>query len=263
MDSVILFSILILLAVVVILMLMVVDHVRAVHQAVAPPLPVAELNSLNALALPHSEQAPAAGGNLEDHPVNEQAEAHADEQALQEDRVDMTFGNLQGKRLWDGMTGKPVEGVEPEKIQELRPRYGVILTKHVTELVAEGAEHAASGGPKPASNRRKIKGLRGVVSSWIPQQHADAVYQAGFDSATVTEKNLDSVRKSLSETLEVLFKRTEVDANATDWAKRLIHLPGQGGEPEAPPALGMEGAPAEALSEGGSPVPQRAEAQPA
>jgi hypothetical protein len=238
MDTVLLFSILVLLAVVMVLMLMVVDHVRAVHQAVAPPMPAEDdlrETFTPALEAPEGEEAP----------VDEKAEAQADAQVAQEDKADASFGNLQGKRLWDGMTGKPVEGVEPEKIEELKPRFGVILTKHIQELVAEGAEHGKAGSSKIASNRRKIKGLRGVVSSWIPQQHADAIYQAGFDSATVTEKNLESVRKGLEDVCDILFQRTGVDAKGAAWAQRLINLPGQapaeagdaGGDV---PALGMD-----------------------
>ncbi len=245
MDTVLLFSILVLLAVVMVLMLMVVDHVRAVHQAVAPPMPNEdELRETFTPAL----EAPEGG----EAPVDEKAEAQADAQVAQEDKADASFGALQGKRLWDGMTGKPVEGVEPEKIEELKPRYGVILTKHIQELVAEGAEHGKSGSSKIASNRRKIKGLRGVVSSWIPQQHADAIYQAGFDSARVTEKNLDAVRKGLEDVCDILFQRTGVDAKGAAWAKRLINLPGQapaeGGDAGGDvPALGMDASAAPSL----------------
>ena len=242
MNTVLLFSILVLLAVVMVLMLMVVDHVRAVHQAVVPPMPSEDaLREEFSLAL--------TGPDGEAAPVDEKAEAQADSQVMQEDKADASFGTLQGKRLWDGMTGKPVEGVEPEKIEELKLRYGVILTKHIQELVAEGAEHGKEGSSKIASNRRKIKGLRGVVSSWIPQQHADAIYQAGFDSATVTENNLESVRKGLEEVCDVLFQRTGVDAKGGAWAKRLINLPGQALEMGDPPALALEGQPTPAGSE--------------
>ena len=109
MDTVLLFSILVLLAVVMVLMLMVVDHVRAVHQAVAPPMPTEdELRETFAPAL----EAPETPEGQE-APVDEKAEAQADAQVAQEDKADSSFGTLQGKRLWDGMTGKPVEGVEP------------------------------------------------------------------------------------------------------------------------------------------------------
>ncbi len=237
MDTVLLFSILVLLAVVMVLMLMVVDHVRAVHQAVAPPMPTEdELRETFTPAL----EAPETPEGQEAH-VDEKAEAQADAQVAQEDKADSSFGTLQGKRLWDGMTGKPVEGVEPEKIEELKPRYGVILTKHIQELVAEGAEHGQAGSSKIASNRRKIRGLRGVVSSWIPQQHADAIYQAGFDSATVTEKNLEAVRKGLEDVCDILFQRTGVDAKGAAWAQRLINLPGQApAEGGDVPALSMD-----------------------
>ncbi len=241
MDTVLLFSILVLLAVVMVLMLMVVDHVRAVHQAVAPPMPTEdELRETFTSALEAPEGAEV--------PVDERAESQADAQVVQEDKADPSFGTLQGKRLWDGMTGKPVEGVEPEKIEELKPRYGVILTKHIQELVAEGAEHGKASSSKIASNRRKIKGLRGVVSSWIPQQHADAIYQAGFDSATVTEKNLGAVRKGLEDVCDILFQRTGVDAKGAAWAQRLINLPGQA------PAEGGD-VPALAMDAGAMPAP--------
>jgi len=220
MDTVLLFFIFTLLGIVVVLMLVLVDHVRALQSAVTQPAESAEATAAagsdSALAMPGDAAGPIDGG---------QGLAPDAPPANPADTPDPAFVSLVGKRLWDGMTGKPVDGVEPEQVAALRPRFEPVLAQHITELFMEGQGHAAQGGPKPPSNRRKVATLDGYVPSWIPQQHADTIYQAGFDSFAVNEKSLDPLRKSFAEVVDLLCSRTEVRVMGDSLSRRLVMLP--------------------------------------
>jgi len=199
MDTFLLFSILVLISIIVLLMLTLVDQMREVRNAVSP-----------------AEQAPS---DETDGSVDDGAGAPASESI---GAPDAAFGGISGKKLWDLMTGKPLPDLDPAKASELRPRYQVILNKHIEELFGEGAEHGRAGGSKPAANRRTITGLRGSVVSWIPQPQADAIYQSGFDSAKAGSEALQSVRSALADACNALYGRTGLENNGAETARKIL-----------------------------------------
>jgi hypothetical protein len=232
MDTFLLFSILVLISIIVVLMLTLVDQMREVKNAVAP-------------------EATQQAGASETQEGEDDPDAPADRDPAAS--PDSAFAGLSGKRLWDLMTGKPLPDLDPQKAIELRPRYQVILTKHIEELFGEGQGHAQSGGgSKPAANRRTISGLRGSVVSWMPQPQADAIYKAGFDAGMQPPAQAASViRANLAEACNALFSRTGLDPNGQAVAKKLVPTSGEEspldnlsaeelamlGEPNAAPAL--------------------------
>jgi len=246
MDTVLLFFILTLLAVVVVLLLAVVDHVRVLQAAVAPEEAEQDPQGSeqgSAEATEESETSASAQAPAETIPP-ESAEA-----APPAEPPDAHFGSLVGKRLWDAMTGKPVPGAEPEFVASLKGRYQLVLTKHIQQLFMEGAEHGRANHSKVPSNRAKVSGVDGFVPSWIPQQHADSIYQAGFDSASVTEKNLEDLRGRFAEVCDTLFNRTELEPRGQTLARRLVVLPGEVPLLEGvAPAADEVPAPAESMS---------------
>jgi hypothetical protein len=44
---------------------------------------------------------------------------------------DLLFSGLEGKKLWDAMNGKQVEGFDATMIEALRPHYEPILREHI------------------------------------------------------------------------------------------------------------------------------------
>jgi hypothetical protein len=203
MSSILLFSILAMLAVITLLMILIVDQVRGVHRAIVPEL----------------EEEPEVVEPVKDEAKSNSAGALVDEDGADgaplplaaEEQPDASYGNLVGKRLWDAMTGKPMPDVDDAKVAELKPRYHVVLTRHIVELFAEGLTDGKLGAAKMAGNKRKINGLRGTVISWIPQQYADSIYRAGFDSSTATEAAArEGIQANLSEAIEALCARTEL-----------------------------------------------------
>lgn len=226
MNSILLFSILAMLAVIMLLMILVVDQVRGVHRAIVPELEEEPLEEEEEKPKDQKKEEPVAL-------VDEDGADGAPVPLAAEEQPDASFGNLVGKRLWDAMTGKPLPDIDEGKVAELKPRYHIILAKHIEELFNEGLEDGRTGHAKMAANKRKVKGLRGTVVSWIPQQHADTIYQAGFDAATATDPAArESIQTNLSESVEALCARTEMRLSEPLPAKLVPLLDADGGSAE-------------------------------
>jgi hypothetical protein len=231
MGSILLFSILAILAMILLLMILVVDQVRGVHRAIVPE----EFD----LEGEHNDPASAQGQGAAPALAFSDADGHEGAPLPEDssDKPDTSFGTMVSKRLWDAMTGKPLPDLDEKLVEELKPRYHVLLAKHCEELFQEGVENGQSGKASVAQNKRKVKGLRGSVISWIPQQHADAIYQAGFDSvAAQSPESRQPLQKSLLDALKVIATRTGM-GGAEALAERLLPL-----DPSALRAASEEGA---------------------
>jgi hypothetical protein len=220
MGSILLFSILAILAMMLLLMILVVDQVRGMHRAIVPEEYDLE-DEHNHPNAEHSNGNGAAPGL-----AFSDADGHEGAPLPQEDsdRPDTSFGTMVSKRLWDAMTGKPLPDLDEKLVEELKPRYHVLLAKHCEELFQEGVENGKAGKASVPQNKRKVKGLRGSVISWIPQQHADAIYQAGFDSvAAQSPESRQPLQKSLADAIKVIATRTGMGGGES-LAERLLPL---------------------------------------
>ncbi len=220
MGSILLFSILAILAMMLLLMILVVDQVRGVHRAIVPE----EFDLEDEHQGADSRQAYGNGAA----PALAFSDTDGSEGApLPEensDKPDTSFGTLVSKRLWDAMTGKPLPDTDEKLVEELRPRYHVLLAKHCEELFNEGVENGKAGKASVPQNKHKVKGLRGSVISWIPQQHADTIYQAGYDSVSAQSTEArQAIQKTLLGALKVIATRTAM-GNAEALVERLLPL---------------------------------------
>ena len=122
-----------------------------------------------------------------------------------EDPTAGPFAGLTGERLWDAVSGVPIDGWDKNSIDLVRNRYQLVLRKHVEELFLEGFQNSQAGIQAIPSTSRFVQTLRGPVESWIPIEHAIAVHQAGFERGKVKEEDLSAVRNALDDAVSVLF----------------------------------------------------------
>jgi hypothetical protein len=115
------------------------------------------------------------------------------------------FGDLAGQKLWDAVSGVPIEGWDQTSIELVRNRYQLVLKKHVEETFSEGLHNAQSGIQSIPLPSRIIQTLRGPVESWIPVESAIAIYKAGSDRARAQESDLPKVRKGLDDAVLAVF----------------------------------------------------------
>lgn len=120
------------------------------------------------------------------------------------------WAGLSGKVLWDAMTGRPPPGLSATVLQELRPRYELVLHKHIQSLFDEGVRDGPRGLSGEPKNPRSIQTSSGPVDSWMPAPQVNTIYQCGLDSTQVAPEGLASVRQALDEAGQLLFAKAQL-----------------------------------------------------
>jgi hypothetical protein len=120
--------------------------------------------------------------------------------------TDSTMTTMNGRILWDVLTGEAMQELDEEMISQLRSRYEMVLQKHIELLFEDGTLEGREGFSMPVSPERKVPTLRGEFISWIPHEFAKGIYMAGHDRATKPETehsliaaNLDNIGNDLFE----------------------------------------------------------------
>jgi hypothetical protein len=119
-----------------------------------------------------------------------------------------TFGGLSGRELWDAMIGVPMRGINPKEIIPLKPRYEVVLQKHLEILFEEGQHDGREGFLMPVRCERIVPTLRGDIESWIPHEFAVGIYKVGYSLITEPDEDPDTLRKQLDEIGDEIFSAT-------------------------------------------------------
>ncbi|PIT82157.1 hypothetical protein [Limnohabitans sp. 15K] len=127
---------------------------------------------------------------------------------------------LSAKKLWDAMTGRSNEGLDPQALADLRSRYPVILSKHAEALYKDGFKDGILGSPpSDPKNTKEIVMAKGPVESWIPTAQANALYQCGLSASQTPEAEWGPIRASMDEAGEFLWSKAQLDATSplSEW----------------------------------------------
>ncbi len=171
---------------------------------------------------------------------------------------DLLFSGLEGKKLWDAMTGKEVEGFDASMIEALRPHYEPILREHITATFKDGLEEVGGDESKVPSSLRKIETVRGHIQSWLPPQHLGSIYRAALEFAGtyVNDPNPDTLvrlKQTVDSVVDMLYQRVGI-TNEVPFSDFLFEaMPIEDDEPAAEDAmlaLTDESARAEVLGDG-------------
>jgi len=123
--------------------------------------------------------------------------------------TDKSFLGMDGKTLWDALSGIDKGSASEEDINGIRGRYATLLKKHITTLFTTGFNDGKNGASKrKTENPMTITTLRGTLKSWLPQQHVSSLYSTGYESARATEIDLARLLSALTETIEMLYLRS-------------------------------------------------------
>ena len=128
---------------------------------------------------------------------------------------DLLFVGLEGKKLWDAMNGKAVEGFDSNLLDSLRPHYEPILREHISATFKDGVDEANESEPKTPGSQREIATLRGHVQSWLPPQHLGSIYRTGveFGGSYAKDHNpetLTRLQQTLDSVTSMLYQRAGV-----------------------------------------------------
>ena len=134
---------------------------------------------------------------------------------MPEPPTDILFAGLEGKKLWDAMNGKPVDGFDATLIDALRAHYEPILREHITLTFRDGMESADETDTGVPASQRKIATVRGFIQSWLPPQHLGSIYRVGIEYGAVKHKDPDPdivmrLKETLDSVTDMLYKRTSI-----------------------------------------------------
>lgn len=127
---------------------------------------------------------------------------------------------LSAKKLWDVMTGRSSEGLDPSSVADLRSRYPVILAKHAEALYKDGFKDGILGAaPNEPKNTKDIVTAKGTVESWIPTAQANALYQCGLSASQTPEAEWGPIRASMDEAGQYLWTKAQLDVTSplSEW----------------------------------------------
>ena len=117
------------------------------------------------------------------------------------------FAGLSSKKLWDAMTGRVPEGMDPSVLVEVRERYELVLHKHIESIFQEAVKDGQRGLTGEPKNTKLITTLRGPVESWLPSAQVNTLYKCGVDSTQLPADQLEAVRAALDEVGQTLYSK--------------------------------------------------------
>lgn len=122
------------------------------------------------------------------------------------------FNNLEGKALWDMLSGKTIpEGVSQTDLEQYREQYAPVVLKAIKSAFADGENDAKFGQPRAApKNERLVKTLRLSVNSWLPSHDVSSLYNTGYDSFRAEGDERSRLRMTLGEVAGSLFSRLQL-----------------------------------------------------
>ena len=128
---------------------------------------------------------------------------------------DILFAGLEGKKLWDAMNGKTVDGFDASLIDALRAHYEPILREHITLAFKDGLEDVDGSESRVPSSERRVMTLRGHIQSWLPPQHLGGIYRAALEFAGSYKKNpqsqvLERLKQTVDSVTGMLYQRANI-----------------------------------------------------
>jgi hypothetical protein len=167
---------------------------------------------------------------------------------------DLLFSGLEGKKLWDAMNGKEVEGFDASMIEALRPHYEPILREHITATFKDGLEEVGGDESKVPSSMRKISTVRGHIQSWLPPQHLGSIYRSAleFAGSYANDPNADvlvRLKQTVDSVVDMLYQRVGI-TNEVPFSEFLFEDMPVPETEDAMLALTDESGKAEALGDG-------------
>lgn len=104
-------------------------------------------------------------------------------QGVQAKIQDPVFDKHDGQQLWVLLsTNNDDSAIDIKTLEDARQRYAFIMIKHATALFDAGRRDATRGEQNEPSNTKRVATLRGAVQSWMPMEHASALYECGRHS---------------------------------------------------------------------------------
>jgi hypothetical protein len=115
---------------------------------------------------------------------------------FQEIQMDPYFYGINGQELWNCLTGEETAQATPLELEEIRPRYGIVLIKTLIKFLQDGINIANDVIPEAASSglEKVVYTSRGQIAIWLPSHRVEKLRALGaniasFNNASSKEEN--------------------------------------------------------------------------
>ena len=134
------------------------------------------------------------------------------------------FGDLSGENLWKAMSGEDIEDEEIEvgDVDALRPRYELVITRHIEMMLEDGRFDARAGERTAVKPLLRIPMLRGSVESFMPFTEASRLYEIGQEIESRPE-NAEKLAAEVDEIVDDLFKQVQLERK-TSFGRMLLPM---------------------------------------
>lgn len=122
------------------------------------------------------------------------------------------FGDLSGENLWKAMSGEEIEdeGIEIGDVDALRPRYELVITRHIEMMLEDGRFDARANERTAVKPLGRIPMLRGSVESFIPFTEASRLYEIGHEIESSPE-HAGELAAEVDRIVDDLFKKVQIE----------------------------------------------------
>jgi hypothetical protein len=134
------------------------------------------------------------------------------------------FGDLSGENLWKAMSGEDIEdeNIEIGDVDSLRPRYELVITRHIEMMLEDGRFDARAGERNVVKPLLRIPMLRGSVESFIPFTEASRLYEIGQEVESKPQ-NAEKLATEVDEIVDDLFKKVQLERR-TSFGRPLLPM---------------------------------------
>ena len=106
-------------------------------------------------------------------------------------QMDPYFYGISGQELWKGLTGEDLSQTTPLELDEIRPRYGIALTKSLVKFIQDGIN---IGNDTISENslfelEKIVFTSRGQIGIWLPSNKVENLRILGTKIANHSKKN--------------------------------------------------------------------------
>jgi len=126
------------------------------------------------------------------------------------------FGELSGENLWKAMSGEQIddEEIAIDNVDALRPRYELVITRHIEMILEDGKFDARAGERSAVKPLLRIPMLRGSVESFIPFTEASRLYEISQEIVSKPE-NAQSLVTEVDVIVDDLFQKVQLERKSS------------------------------------------------
>ncbi len=136
------------------------------------------------------------------------------------DITDPYFYGLTGKKLWSSLTGEDYNGVNEIELEEIRPRYTIVLIKALAKFIKENLNDPNNNDLDIIKNIRTVSTSRGKIDIWLPSNTVDKLHDIG---SLIRDYHLNKSENDKSDGESVVASKEEQRASIETTIRAIVH----------------------------------------